>query len=767
MVSDRFLRAALVALCLPSAALLHARAGLSGRVVDRAGDPVPRAVVELVCDGSSPVHATADARGRFALPLAGEGPCRLDARPPDGGEPVTSTALAAGRDAVLEVALDLELFSSRIEVRGAPVGDAVGWRAIREGLARDAGEALAALPGLEMIRKGGLAHDVAVRALQGESVGVAIDGQPLHGACPNRMDPPVFHVDFAEVERIEVRKGPFDVASGSLGGAVDILTRRPAPGTSVEAALSMAGDGYRTPSLTVAHGGERWDVSGGLAARRGDPYEDGDGRLVTALLPESAPAAYRPERRGDRAFDVATGWLSLGWRPRPGQRVELAATRQQADAQLYPYLQMDAVFDDATRVRAGWTLDAGPPWLASAEVGLGWSRVDHLMDNARRVASTGSPLGWSMKTDADARDASLRSSVATTSGWTVGLDLRRREWDASTWMAARGAQPQSTLPGTWQEHAALHAERRIEVGPALAVELGGRLETVASEADPALADRALYEAFHLTRSTAEDDLLVSGSAGLAWAASERWELSARLGSAERAPDPQERWFALRRMGADWVGNPALDPMRNSSIDLGAAFTGARASLDLHVWASRLDGAITLVEGTRQRMVAGVMNPAARTYVNHDARLHGAEATAHWALADAWLLSAGAAVTRGSRDPAPEHGVVDRDLAEVPPLSTRLALRWQPGRSWLEVEGIAAARQDRVDAGLEETPTDAWEVANLRGGLEAGRLAVVAGVENLFDRVWTRHLAYQRDPFRAGVRVPEPGRTVTVSMRWRR
>jgi len=37
-----------------------------------------------------------------------------------------------------------------------------------------------------------------------------------------------------------------------------------------------------------------------------------------------------------------------------------------------------------------------------------------------------------------------------------------------------------------------------------------------------------------------------------------------------------------------------------------------------------------------------------------------------------------------------------------------------------------------------------------------------GVTNLFDRGYAEHLSFQRDPFRSGVRVYEPGRSVFLN-----
>lgn len=77
---------------------------------------------------------------------------------------------------------------------------------MRESPARDVGELLSDSTGLWTLRKGGIASDVVLRGLQSRDLNVLIDGERLYGACPNHMDPPSFHVDFAQVERIDVAR---------------------------------------------------------------------------------------------------------------------------------------------------------------------------------------------------------------------------------------------------------------------------------------------------------------------------------------------------------------------------------------------------------------------------------------------------------------------------------------------------------------------------------------------------------------------------------
>jgi iron complex outermembrane receptor protein len=103
---------------------------------------------------------------------------------------------------------------------------------------------------------------------------------------------------------------------------------------------------------------------------------------------------------------------------------------------------------------------------------------------------------------------------------------------------------------------------------------------------------------------------------------------------------------------------------------------------------------------------------------------------------------------------------------MPPLRARLGLRFDDGRLFAEVDVVASGRQDRVNADLLEEPTAGYAIANAAAGLRRGRLALTLGGQNLFDRTYAPHLSYQRDPFRSGVRVFDPGRTLYSNATWR-
>jgi iron complex outermembrane receptor protein len=55
------------------------------------------------------------------------------------------------------------------------------------------------------------------------------------------------------------------------------------------------------------------------------------------------------------------------------------------------------------------------------------------------------------------------------------------------------------------------------------------------------------------------------------------------------------------------------------------------------------------------------------------------------------------------------------------------------------------------------------VVNVKVGGNFRGFTITAGIDNVLDKKYFEHLSYQRDPFRIGVKVPEPGRTFYVNV----
>jgi iron complex outermembrane receptor protein len=667
---------------------------------------------------------------------------------------VQGVEVEAGRDRPLDLVLATVKVTEYVTVTGAVPRDSLEAPRIRESGARDVGEALGAVAGVTKVRKGGIANEVVLRGLQSRDLSVLVDGQRVHGACPNHMDPAAFHVDFAEVDRVEVGKGPFDVQNqGSLGGTVNVITKAPERGWHATPQLSAGSFGFVNPSLTLARGAERLSALGGFSWRRSDAYRDGSGQ------PFTASANYRPGAAEGDAFDVGTGWGRLVLAPSEGHRIDLAYTAQRSDAVYYPYLSMDAGWDDMDR--ANLRYEGGRPGDAVRVSAQGyWARVDHWMDDRLRVSSAGTPRGYSMGTMARTRTWGGRLQAAH-GGTTAGLEGYSRSWDATNEMAGMGYRPQDMIPDVTVEVVGLFVEHNRTLRPGWQLDLGGRLDRAWSAADGTRANTDLYQAYHSTRSTSARDTLPSAKARLTWR-HDGFETTAGIGHAERVPEPNERYLALRRKGTDWVGDPGLVPSRNTGLDASFSWErrGVRASVCL--FQQRVSDYIAVVPAARTAVVPGVMNSQARSFANVDATLRGGELATSVALGSRVFLTGDLSYTRGTQAADPGRGIAGGDLAEMPPLAGRAGLRFDDGRLFAALEGVFAGRQGRVDAALQEEPTPGWAIANVRAGLRWRKVLATVGVANLFDRDYVEHLSYQRDPFRTGAVVPEPGRNVYVN-----
>ena len=192
---------------------------------------------------------------------------------------------------------------------------------IRESLAVDLGEAMMRMPGLAKVRKGAIANDIVLRGLQRDNINVLIDGCKIYGACPNRMDSPAFHVDFSEIEHIEVTKGPFDIENqGSLGGMVNIVTLRPESGFHLGATLAGGSAEYLNPSLNLSY-------------RREDRHRGG--RVLLAQLRSLPRRSRETVHRNRQLYSRQARFTRLRRRNRLGQILPDPPGRGEDRARLY------------------------------------------------------------------------------------------------------------------------------------------------------------------------------------------------------------------------------------------------------------------------------------------------------------------------------------------------------------------------------------------------------------------------------------------------
>ena len=734
---------------------------LTGRVIDPSNAVVVGATATLTREGGGKaVQVRTNSQGCYSFEALTPGSWNIAVEAP-GFARFThdGIVLLSGASATFDVALQLPPMAEQVTVtaKAPDFQEALEARDIRESPARDVGEALVNVEGMWKIRKGGIANDVVLRGFQAGDINVLIDGARIFGACPNRMDPPAYHVDFSEIQEVAVTKGAFDVESeGSLGGVVKIINKQPPQGFHVIPNFSTGSFGFINPSVTGSLSNGRTYSSLGYSFRSSDPYTDGNGKRFTSY------ANYQSSALSQKAFDIQTAWGKLGFTPRENHRIEIAYTRQAGGRTLYPYLMMDALYDDADRLNASYDINHLSPVVRHIQFRGYFTQVDHWMTDQFRTSAVGAPLPYSMATRAKTKAAGGKMD-AEISSLLVGVELFRRTWDATNTMWMSGSYVnQPALPDVLMSVAGAYASYRRTSFNRLSVEAGGRLDTVGSEARSPGLNTDLYWAYQGTRMRSNRDTNPAGNVQLAYTLGKGFGFFAGLGHTVRPPDPEERYFNQKRMGSDWVGNPNLLPTKNTELDMGINYGSGRFQVRPTVFYSRLADFITVNDQPRINAVMGVMNTIARSYANVDARLSGGELTYSVGITRSLLWLGGTSYSVGSERPEPTHNIFSTHLAEMPPLKTHAALRYGTRVFFGEINAMAVDAQNRVDTDLNELRTPGYTTFGVKVGVHTKKLNLATGINNVLNRFYYEHFSYLRDPFRLGNKVPEPGRNVFLT-----
>jgi len=660
-------------------------------------------------------------------------------------------------------AAEESLILGEITVRGerqAPNEEMLTIREVRERPARDLGEALQDVPGLDIVRKGAIANDIVLRGLQRDNLNLFLDGARIHGGCPSRMDPPSFHFDFAEIESIEIIKGPYDLRNpGGLGGMINASSKQAGFGPAAAAHFSYGSFNYLDASLNGSYGTERWESLAGAAIKSSDVPESGDGKRLTEIYPATSPNRYRPEHIDSRAYETSSLWVKGGYKIGSG-RSELSYAYQNAEHVLYPYLLMDADYDRTHRINWATTLIDPAPSISKLLLQIWHNRVDHVMDDTLRISSLPSMMvtrPYMMLTDAETTTSGARLNAEWPFGsgmLTSGIDVYRRNWDAVNVSAMSMAyQPQPMIPDVNIDNLGVFGEYSLPLAENLGLKGGLRIDFTSTKAKKLTAARldSLYRPYYPASALNNETDFTEPSANLqmSWRAANALEIFAGVASVSRTPDQQELFIGLQRMaGKNWLGNPTLESPRNNQIDLGAKWSGKMLFATASVFLSSLTDFIYVIDQPDPDAAGPLIQ--ARTYENIDASMWGGEFGSQIALPGDIFLKGTLSWVRGENE---ETGT---PLAEIPPVSGSFSLRYDNGRWFAEATERFAGSQNRVDMSLQETATSGWGVTDLKAGANWERWSVTGGINNLFDRYYVRHLSYQRDPFASGVKVPETG-----------
>jgi iron complex outermembrane receptor protein len=340
--------------------------------------------------------------------------------------------------------------------------------------------------------------------------------------------------------------------------------------------------------------------------------------------------------------------------------------------------------------------------------------------------------------------------------WTYGVDTYQRTWKGDVFNAATGAVLNPYMLPTAKTldlGAYLRGERTVG---AWQLSSGLRWDSFRTKADEALPQSA-----KLTAANRNTDGLLGGYVTARYAFTERSQLFAGVGRSYRVPTGAERYI---QSSATFFGNPEIEPTANTEFDLGCRAAAGPWSFQVKGFYSDLADYIYQV-----KTLAGY-----QTYANIDAHLYGLDLKADYALGAGFKLAGGLAWQRGRKDTLPDNNT-DRDLGQMSPLKTRLALDYEREIAlgdakptvFASIEWMHGNASREVDTAAGERVLPSWDAANLRLGCHLGSWSLTAGIDNLFDATYAVANSYEWDVVAGTASNPivvnEPGRFAYASL----
>ncbi len=646
------------------------------------------------------------------------------------------------------------------------------------------GDALGTLPGVDLSKDSPWEQRPVLRGLGGQRVLVMMDGSPVNSARGNGPHPSL--VDPAQVERIEVVRGPSSVAYGSdaLGGAINIITREAlrSDGDSFRGSATLGGSsvdrqknaylelmpqigklsaflssgGRRALDFSTPHDGrvdhsgfqdynalfnlrytltEHYAIKGGYQLYRGSDI--GLPGLKTDL------PGFLQEFRFPN-YDRDAAHLSV-------ERDDPSSWFSRSQAKLY-YQKEHRNFYSHEEAQPPYT---GPPPAAGATTQI--SNQDRFFDLK----------SWGFQTQFTSRKSSrylLTAGVDLARDQTDGDNVRHRYWvdGYGTTVFTNADRITASVPdGTFDSYATF-AQSEWYLAPRWTANAGGRFTHYRQRTKYGLSVPAGQGPAVYFQPLSVDDGAFSGSLGLVYSPLKDLRVTANVANGFREPNAQDRFFNGPASVGTVLGNPTLEPEKSISYDLGLRWGPGDFAVAGNLFYSTYTNLIDALDVTP----AGTPQGAPRTYQYFnitEARIMGGEVESELNFLRHYQARISMAGTIGDITNADAilrlYGIVQEQapLASIPPFKGTASLRWRDatGRFWVEPSARWSWRTNRLPPPSGVSFFTAfkkeWMVGDLMMGARLPRgQKVVAGVRNIANRSYTQALGSLEEPGRSFV-----------------
>ena len=609
-----------------------------------------------------------------------------------------------------------------------------------------------------MIRKSGYGNEVGLRGFTKSNLRFSQDDTLIEGSCGSRKDPPLSHINLLTIQRIEVKEGPYDVSvPGALGGSINVITKDPQEGLHGEILSKFGSYDYLSQGLFFSGGSKKLQGLFGYNYSQSGQYKDGAGNKLTSFNPN-----YNDEGKSLDAFKKHDFWAEASVEPADNQKISISSSYGEAHDILTPRVAMDTEKEKTYLNKIEYTIDHLSSISKELSISGYYNRIEHYpygkyrtgpgLINQRRIEAISYISGAQVENKVEAGLGLL----------TYGTDFYFRNWYGDVIDRNTGAIVNNELfPDVNEIDGGAYLKAERDIGK-LSVTAGLRADVFHTKAQE---DLKFSKA--MTNTNGQTDVFPSANLFLKYFLKDDTNLFGGVGLTNRTPTTVERYV---QEGATYYGNPDLKPSRNIETDLGfETKIFERLKFRTKGFYSYLGDYIY-----QEQKTSGV-----KTYTNIDAYLFGGDATATLVLSHGFGLEGGVAYQRGRKLTYPENNN-DKNLAEIAPLKTKLALNYDKNGFFGVYEWVHSERSKDIDSVAGETPLKGWDVFNFRAGYQfagqEGKLSLLNGlslnfgVDNMFDKRYAVANSYEYDPTDPGGSnvkiVDEPGRFIYGSLSYK-
>lgn len=733
---------------------------MRGVVTDQSGAALVGATVRITALDSGVVSsASSDGRGRYAFDGLPAGRYQVSALASGFETAVPGyVTVTDGGDAIVDLELAIAKQEAVVEVT-APARAEAESLAFDRPRTSDTASLLSGLPGVSLYGGGGVSSLPAIHGLADDRVKVSLDGMTVDSACSNHMNPPLSHVDPANIRTISVLAGITPVSRGgdSIGGSVIVETLRPdfakaGEGLHAHASVSLyhrssSGTGGGSASVSAASEHVRVAYTGSYV--NANNYTTGGGTEVKSTSYEAA----------NHAVQVA---VSQGSQTLTGD-----VGMQRIPEQAFANARMDMTSNNATFAKFHY------------ENVFRWGRLDarayyegttHQMNILRdKIPGMNMPMnangangGYSFGME---RRLSSRDSLR------IGSELHRFRLDdswppATATVGSMGPDTLVNLNNGRRTRLGTHAEWETKRGAMWTTLVGLRSDIVLMDTGNVTgfnmssattgsaayyADAVEFNARDHSRRDSNFDATLLARVDPSSSASFEFGYARKT----RSPNLYERYL--------WVKRSNMSVQMNGWFGDANGYTG---NLDLRPevahtlsatagWhdAGKRDRELTVtpyytyvgdyIDVDRCPVVAGGNGCTAAKltatsgfvnlqFANHDARLSGVDVSGRLPLGGnlttgAFSLAGVVSYVRGR--------ILDSgdNVYQLMPLNARLTLEHRRGRWTSAAAAQAVAAKNTVQAVRNELATPGYVLVNLRTSYQWGKLRLDVGLDNATDK----------------------------------